>query len=81
MTGLTVPKWVEGMQAGDADAYRAFVWLARKRAGDQPEGRYSDFDFPLLGVLSTFETDEDEEPEPDPTKAAASKPKSRRTAR
>lgn len=78
MTGWTVPEWMQGLQSGDAEAFRAFVWLARKVAGDQPEGRYSDFDFPLIPLMDSFEVDE----QPDPTRAApASKPRSKRTGR
>jgi hypothetical protein len=78
MTSFTVTKWVEALQGGDAEAYRAFVWLARKRAGDTPEGRYSEFDFPLVDVLSSMEFDDEVE---DPTPARTSKPRSRRTGR
>lgn len=68
MTGYTVVQWSEALGEMDAEAFRALVWLARKRAGDTPEGRYSDFDFPLIEVAQSFEVDE--EPEADPTPAA-----------
>jgi hypothetical protein len=78
LTGLTVQKWAEGLEVVDAESFRAFVWFARKRAGDLPPGKYSEFDFPLLQVAATFDV-EDDEADADPTPARTSKPKSRRT--
>ena len=69
LTGLTVMQWSEAMGTLDAEAFRALVWLARKQAGDLPEGRYSDFDFPFLEVANTFEV-EGEDDDEDPTPAA-----------
>ena len=66
MTGYTVPAWSEAMGEMDAEAFRALVWLARKRAGDTPPGRYSDFDFPLVEVAQSFEVDEEDEQDPTP---------------
>lgn len=78
LTGMTVGEWGQGLDAGDAESYRALVWLSRKAAGDTPEGRYSEFDFPLLEVMASLESDE----QPDPTTAGVtSLTRSRRTAR
>ena len=70
LTGYTVPAWSEAMGVMDAEAFRALVWFARKRAGDLPPGRYSEFDFPLLEVANSFEVDDDEADPEDPTPAA-----------
>lgn len=79
MTGWTVKQWVPELEEADAEAMRAFVWLARKKAGDLPDCKYSEFDFPLLEVMASFEADGP--PTPDPTKGRTSRPRSRHTAR
>lgn len=51
-TGLTWRDWLTGIDAGKPDALRFVYWLARKRAGDPVEEKFSEITF-WLHALST----------------------------
>jgi hypothetical protein len=61
VTGLTYIQFGEALENGSMKAFRALVWIMRKRHED-PTLKYRDVDFPI-GAL-TFEAD-DEEPADD----------------
>ena len=71
LTGLTYQDWAASLEQFKAESVRFLVWLALGRAGKRPDCKYREFDFDMLGVLSTFDVEgaePDEESEPvDPT--------------
>jgi hypothetical protein len=65
VTGMTVPEWTTGLQAGDASALTGLVWLLFRRNGRELAFDEVEFD------IGSLELEDDEEPEtPDPTPPA-----------
>lgn len=66
VTDLSLHEFAEGLRNGRVTAYRALVWVMRRRNGE-PELRYRDVDFPLGALRLKFEqpepTDDDEDDE------------------
>ncbi len=67
IAGLGVLEWHESLAQMDAEAVRALVWIAARRAGAPIAGKYSEFDFDLLALAQSLEFGADAA---DPTVAA-----------
>jgi ABC-type glycerol-3-phosphate transport system substrate-binding protein len=82
-TGYTFMEWIEAMEKLRADAVRWLIWVSLTRAGKQPEGKYSEFDYDYVGFLGSLQGMDDETPDPTPARAVrrASKKTSPATAR
>lgn len=69
VTGMTIAEWETALEAGDANAITAIIWVAQKRK--DPTLRFDDVD----GNLATFGPIVDpDEPETEPGKAGDGEP-------